>query len=171
MTGTDPDKRLRLLVNLLLPACALVLAAFYFSMFRRDNAAPVVDLAGYRVGDAAGFRYGMERCWWNERKIGATGWIVRERRGMSQRSVRVVLVDRDGRAHALKTTLLDRADVSKRLNEQLGNAVRYRNAGFTASLNLTAAGMVGRPGSLSIAYDDGEARILLPIPCRPEQLR
>src|SRR3546814_11215489 len=75
----------------------------------------------------------MEECWSNDKKLAAAGWVVREGRDKSRRSVRVVLVDdEDGQARARKTTLLDREDVSRDLNKKLGDPLRYRNAGFTA---------------------------------------
>lgn len=172
MRDIDQAKRVRLLLAIFLPACALVLGGFYALMFQRDNAAPVVDLADYRTGGAAGFHYRMEECWSNDKKLAATGWIVREGRDKSRRSVRVILVDdEDGQARALKTTLLDREDVSRDLNQTLGDALRYRNAGFTASLDIAAADPPIRPGTLYIAYDDGDGKALLPIPCRAGQRR
>ncbi len=172
MDDADEMKGPRLLVNLFLPACALLLAAFYLLMFRRDNAAPVVDLAGYRAGNDAGFQYWMDECRSNGRKVAAAGWVVREGHGASVRTVRLVLVDAgDGRARALKTTQLDRIDVSEEINRRTGGAVRYRNAGFVASLNLAAADPPVGPGTLQIAYDDGDARVLLPLRCRVEASR
>src|SRR3546814_18999618 len=107
----------------------------------------------------------MEECWSNDKKLAAAGWVVREGRDKSRRSVRVVLVDdEDGQARALKTTLLDREDVSRDLNKKLGDALRYRNAGFTASLDVAAAAPPIRPETLSLAYDAGYGKALRPIP-------
>lgn len=172
VNNTDQAKRARVLVNIFLPACVLVLAAFYLLIFRRDNAAPVVDLAGFSNGSHAGFQYRMEKCWSNGKKLAAAGWVVREGHGNARRTVRVVLVDdQSGQARALKTTQFDRQDVSKQINQQLGDAVRYRNAGFAASLNLAAAEPPVRPGALYVAYDDAGRKVLLPIPCRVGQRR
>ena len=171
MKDVDAAKRARLLLAIFLLASALGLGGFHALLFQHDNAAPVVDLAGYRT-EAAGFRYRMEKCRSNGRKLAAIGWIVREGRDQSRRTVRVVLVeDEGGRARALKTTLVDREDVSRDLNRQLGDVIRYRNAGFTASLDVTAADPPLRPGTLHVAYDDGDRKVLLPIPCRMERPR
>ncbi|WP_027081185.1 hypothetical protein [Luteimonas mephitis] len=167
MNQADRAKRARLLVDILLPTCALVLGAFYALMFQRDNAAPTVDISGFQAGDAKGFRYRMEECWSNGKKLAAIGWVAREGRDRSRRSVRVVLVeDEGGQARALKTTLLDREDISEHLNRQLGDKLRYYGVGFTASLDVAAADPAIRPGALHIAYDEAGTRVLLPIPCR-----
>src|SRR3546814_18063529 len=93
----------------------------------------------------------MEEGWSNDKRLAAAGWVVREGRDKSRRSVRVVLVDdEDGQARALKTTLLDREDVSRDLNKKLGDAPRYRNAGFTASLDVAAADPPIRPDRKSV---------------------
>src|SRR3546814_6718026 len=114
----------------------------------------------------------MEECWSNDKKLAAAGWVVREGRDKSRRSVRVVLVDdEDGQARALKTTLLDREDVSRDLNKKLRDALRYRNAGFTASLHVAASEPPIRPGTLYITYDARDGKALLPIPCREGQPR
>src|SRR3546814_16110581 len=105
----------------------------------------------------------MEECWSNDKKLAAAGWVVREGRDKSRRSVRVVLVDdEDGQARALKTTLLDREDVSRDLNKTLGNAHRSRNAGFTESLDVAAADPPIRPGTTYTPYVDCDRKAPIP---------
>lgn len=169
MNDLDQGKRARLLVNVFLPACAFVLVAFYALLFQRDNAASVVDPDGFSA-DGGDFLYEMEGCWSNDKKLAASGWIVRKGHGVARRTVKVVVVeDGSGQVRAMKTSQIDREDVSKDVNGRLGDAVRYRNAGFTASLNRRAAEPPIGPGALYIAFDDGGKKVMLPIPCRVGQ--
>lgn len=165
----DPAKRVRFFTSLFLSVCALLLAAFYLILFRRDNAASVVDLIGFRIGNDEGFQYQLDRCWSNGRKAAASGWVVRKGHGTTRRIVRVVILDHDGnRAYAMKTSMQGRDDVAELLRRRLADGIEYRSAGFTASLNLKTANRHIGNGQLYIAYDDGDARVLLPIPCNVE---
>lgn len=153
-------------------ASALALAAFYLVLFLRDNAAPVVDLMGFRIADADEFQYEMDRCQSNGKKVAVTGWIARIGHGADVHNVRVVIVDRpSGRAYALKTSLQQSDELKERLNRRLGDRIVYRNAGFTASLRLETANRVIRQGRLYITYEDDEVSVLLPLPCKVEWSR
>ena len=165
MGDIERTGRVRIFIGILLPACALALAAFYALLFQRDNAAPVVNLTGFNI-DGRDILYQMDKCWSNDKKLVVSGWVVRKGHGAARRSVRVVVVDDSGQPRAMKTTQIDREDVSGQVNHRLGDKIRYRNAGFSASLNLAAADPPIRPGALHITYDDGDRKVLLPIPCR-----
>lgn len=169
MSDTARTRLVRNLVGALLPICAFALAAFYALLFQRDNAAPVVDPAGFS-NDDDGFLHHMDGCWSNDKKLAASGWIVRKGHGAARRSVKVVVVeDGSGQVRAMKTSQIDREDVSKEVNRRRGDAIRYRNAGFSASLNRRVAEPQIGPGALYIAFDDGEKKVMLPIPCRLSQ--
>src|SRR3546814_19705418 len=93
-------------------------------------------------------------------------WLVREGRGTSRRTVRVIVLDAAGAPHALKTTLTQRDDVNDLLANTLADGIKYRNAGFTASLNLATAKVDLDRKRLHLAYDDGSERMLIPVACR-----
>lgn len=165
-----PTKTVRSLARIGLLGSALGVTAFYLVLFWRDNAAPPVSLAGFRIGDGYGFQYHMDRCRWNDKKVAVTGWIARQGHGADRRSVRVLVVDHaDGSAYALKTSLQQRDDVRKLLNRRLGDRIDYRYAGFTASLSLQTAGKDFQQGQLYVAYEDADLRVLLPLPCRAQR--
>src|SRR3546814_19661601 len=91
MRDIDQAKWVRLLLAIFLPACLIVLGEFYALMFQRDNAAPVVDFADYRTRGTVGFQYRLEECWSNDKKLAASGRVLRERRDTCGRWVLVVL--------------------------------------------------------------------------------
>lgn len=151
--------------------CGALILFFYFSLFLRDNSAPTADLTNFEQGPGYGFRYQVERCWLNDKKIAVSGWLVREGYGTSRRTVRVIVLDAAGVPHALKTTLTQRDDVNDLLANTLVGGIKYRNIGFTASLNLAAANVELDRRRLYLAYDDGNKRTLIPVECPGEQSR
>lgn len=167
-----PVNLVRALTRVGLLASALALAAFYFALFLRDNAAPAVDLTGFRTADADEFQYEMDSCQSNDKKLAVSGWVVRIGHGADVHNVRVVIVDRrSGRAYALKTSLQQSNALRDRLKQRLGDRIVYRNAGFTASLRRETADRPIRHGQLYLAYSDAELSVLLPLPCRVEGSR
>lgn len=142
----------------------VIILAFYSLLFLRDNSAPVVDLSDFQ-GSSRGFHYQVEHCWINDKKMAVQGWLVRERRGTSRRNLRVIVFDVAGNPHAIKTTLVQRNDVSELLSNRLGDGVDYRNAGFVASLNRTVADVELDHERMYLAYDDDKQRVLLPASC------
>lgn len=154
-----------------LALCGVLILLFYFFLFLRDNSAPAVDLTTFEQSSKQGFRYQVERCWLNDKKIAVSGWLVREGRGTTRRTVRVIVLDAAGAPHALKTTLTQRDDVNDLLANTLADGIRYRNAGFTASLNLATAKVNLDRKRLHLAYDDGNERMLIPVACPEEQSR
>lgn len=145
---------------------AMLLTAFYCFLHLRDNALPAFDLSGFRLAAGDGFRYRIEKCRSNEKKLVAKGWLVREGHGANRRRVLLVAVDEAGLAHAVKTTLQQRDDLAQLLERTLGDRINYGNAGFAASLNLNIARLDLPRTRLFLAYDDGDVRVLLPVTCR-----
>jgi len=160
-----PDPRIAKHAWVFLVVSALASAAFFHVQYRRDNAAPDVDLAAYSRHAPPSLVAGVEHCHRTPRKIAVEGWVARQGVGAGVRRVRAVIVDRAGRGFAMKTSLRDREDVSARLNQRFGDRTRYRNAGFNASIGLAAAGLAPEGARLLLAYDDGEVRALLPLSC------
>lgn len=160
------EKRISWLTRTYLLASALLLGAFYFVLFRYDNAAPRVDLSRYESGVSHGVAYGTDRCWATERKVAAVGWVARKKHGANRRNVRVVVVDRAGSsAYALSTRLQKRDDIVELLNRRFGDDINYRHTGFSASLNRPVMDRDIRGGRLYIAYDDDDTHLLLPLSC------
>lgn len=165
--GVDGKNNLaRLLARLFLVGSLLGLTAFYLLLYKRDNAAPSFDISKFQTSDSGEFQYQLDRCHSGEKKVAVTGWATRKGRGATRRSMRVIVIDgADGSAYALKTELQERADVTKLLNQRFSDHVQYRHAGFSASLNLKTASRNIANGRLYLAYDDGDARVLLPLSC------
>src|SRR3546814_15497535 len=87
-----------------LALCGVLILLFYFFLFLRDNSAPAVDLTTFEQSPKHGFRYQVERCWLNDKKIAVSGWLVREGRGTSRRTVRVLLLYSPCAPHTHTTT-------------------------------------------------------------------
>lgn len=148
---------------------ALAAALFHWFLFRRDNAAPVVDVSGYAIGAPADVAYAIDGCWVTLRKIAVRGWIARKGAAMGRRSVRVVAIDAASEeARALRTVLQARSDIEEMLAHRLGGTDHYVQPGFAASLNLAAADQSLRGRALHVAYDDGRVKALIPLECRIE---
>lgn len=165
-SGTGAIGRLAA-IGLLLAALAAVL--FHGFLFRRDNAAPVVDVSGYAVGVPADVAYAIDGCWVTPRKVAVRGWIARKGAAMGRRSVRVVAIDAaSGEARALRTVLQARSDIAEMLVHRLGGTDAYVLPGFVASLNLAATDQSLRGRTLHVAYEDGGVKVLIPLECRIE---
>lgn len=145
---------------------ALAAALFYWSLFRRDNAAPVVDIKGYAVAAPANIAYAIDSCWSTPRKIAVRGWITRKGAHAGRRSMRVVAVDEaSGEARGLRTVLQERPEITEMLERRFGGR-GFARPGFVASLNLKFAEQPLRGHALFAAYDDGRVKALIPLKCR-----
>lgn len=146
---------------------ALTAALFHWFLFRRDNAAPVVNIQGYVVGAPADVVYAIDGCWVTPRKVAVRGWIARKGVTMGRRSLRVVAVDEaSGEMRGLQTVLQSRPDIDETLAHRFGGNDHYVQPGFSASLNLAVADRSLRGRALYAAYDDGHAKVLIPLECR-----
>lgn len=154
-------------IGLLLAALAAVL--FHWFLFRRDNAAPVVNIQGYTVGAPADVAYAINGCWVTPRKVAVRGWVARKGVPMGRRSLRVVAVDEaSGETRGLQTVLQARPDIAETLTHRFGGNDNYVQPGFSASLNLAVADQSLRGRALYAAYDDGRVKVLIPLECRIE---
>lgn len=163
-TGRSTAGRLTALGLLL---AALAAALFHWFLFRRDNAAPVVNIQGYAVGAPADVAYAINGCWVTPRKVAVRGWIARKGVTMGWRSLRVVAVDEaSGEMRGLQTVLQSRPDIEETLTHRFGGNDHYVQPGFSASLNLAVADRSLRGRALYVAYDDGSAKVLVPLECR-----
>ena len=66
----------------------------------------------------------------------------------------------------MRTDLTKREDVQQHLNARFHDTVDYGYTGFSASLNLRAAGRTLVDGQVVLAYDDGTSRAIVPLACQ-----
>lgn len=147
----------------------LVVAALAFStlcvwQFRRDNAAPHVDVRHLVPAAAGRDALAVDRCERSARKLIVQGWLVSPGQERQARRMRV-LVSVQGRWRALDTRLHDRDDVAGRAAAVAGVDGYYRHAGFEAALDLDRAGLDGPIEAVAIARDDGTSSALIVLPC------
>lgn len=154
-------------LDVLLVAAALFLACFYVLLFRTFNQSPPFEGPVGGSLPLQAFQSEIESCKFSaRRRILISGWIARPGQRRGKHTTTVVIRDAaDGRLYAMETDLPPRRDVSRTLNNQLGDTIDYTTSGFAASLNLQKAGHRIREGQLYIAYDEGGSYTLVPTAC------
>ncbi|WDS35825.1 hypothetical protein [Pseudoxanthomonas sp.] len=148
-------------------ACALGFALFYGLLFRRDNAAPSVDVADVPLGQAGVFFHATTFCRMTPDRVIVRGWAVRKGVGWPLTRNRVVMRLANGRTVALDTAMLDstRKMLAGTIHALTQDQRTYYAANFAASLNLKAAGVGTRDARLFLDWHEPSLRALLPLDC------
>lgn len=152
-------------------ACALGFGLFYSALFRRDNAAPTVDLAGIAMARPGRFFHEVNHCRVTADTLVVRGWAVRKGRSWPLTRSRVVLRLADGRAVGLDTAWLGQQPaLAEAIHARTGDQVVYYAPRFAASINTSVAGIDLAGSRLLLDWDEGQVRALLTLDC-PELAR
>lgn len=171
MTGVgDASRRLSRWAGIGVVACALGFAALYAGLFWRDNAAPLVSLAGASAPAPGAFVHAVQRCRVDGRRLVVQGWAVRKGEGWPLGDNRVVLRLADGSARALDTAWLAQPTLKTVLEQRTDEKRTYYAPGFVASLNLGVADLSLAGADLFVDWRAGPTHALLPLDC-PELTR
>lgn len=162
----DGARRLSRWAGIGIAACAVGFALFYLGLFRRDNAAPAIDLAGIAPAPAGQFFHHLDHCRVTARTLVVRGWAVRKGHSWPLTHSRVVLRLADGRAVGLDTAWLEQQPaLARAIHARTGDQVVYYAPRFAASLNTSVAGIDPAGARLLLLWEQGPVRALLPLDC------
>lgn len=146
-------------------ACALGFGAFYLVLFRRDNAAPTLDLTGIPMAQPGVFFQATTFCRMTPERVVVRGWAVRKGHGWPLTRNQVVMRLASGRMVALDTAMLESQKLADAIHALTHDRRTYYAAGFASSLNLETAGIDARGARLFLDWREASVRALLPLDC------
>ena len=151
---------------LLLLVVLLAVLGFHVALFREWNRAPLVTFEDTQPDSRNDIVHHLEGCVSHGSRLTVRGWVAKRGTGPGRLRTRVLILDRaDGRLYAMRTDVTRRQDVRRQLNARFNDTVDYTHAGFSASLNLHAAGRAIVDGQAVLAYDNGQSRAVIPLAC------
>lgn len=146
-------------------ACALGFGMFYLLLFRRDNAAATLDLAGVPMAQPGVFFHATTFCRMTSDRVVVRGWAVRKGHGWPLTHSRVVMRLASGRTVALDTAMLESQKLADAIHALTHDQRIYYAAGFAASLNLETTDIDARGARLFLDWREPSVRALLPLDC------
>ena len=129
---TEKSRRIAAVIIILL--CAVVFAGLCFYQYHRFAKYEQTDLSLLQAADPADYRWDLDSRIDNGGNYLVNGWIARTGESINTRLIDLVIEKEDGTAYLVPTEMIERGDVSDKLNNG-STEFDYSASGFSAVVN------------------------------------
>ena len=131
----DYSEKTRVIAALIiLLLCVVVFAGLCIYQYFRFAKYETIDISGIPLADSAEYCWKLEN---NSEKDGyylLSGWIVKMGESIRTYSINIIIEKEDGTAFLVPVEMIERKDVSEKLNGEL-QAFDYSASGFSVAIN------------------------------------
>ncbi len=132
---SDPSMKSRMkIAGIVVSLCILVFAGLCFFQYWRFARYGTIDSGSIPVADPDDYSWEVEEITRANGNYLINGWIARNGESIDTRLIELVIKKEDGTSYLVSTDMVERQDVSDRLNGTVP-ALDYSAAGFSAAVN------------------------------------